>query len=76
MINLYTSAFIDIDPLLNISIFKNQCFLDEDVQKFDITSASGTIFFDHAASKYLKEDDNFVQFKKGKKDIKEKLKGN
>jgi hypothetical protein len=68
MINLYSSIFLDIDPLIKISEFQNQCFLEEDIKSFSLPDESGAIFFDNAASKYLKEDDDFLNFKKGKRE--------
>lgn len=34
--DLYCNLYLDIDPLIKISNFDNKCYLNEDLENFDI----------------------------------------
>ncbi|CAD8087418.1 unnamed protein product [Paramecium sonneborni] len=62
LIELFCNLYLDIDPLIKISQFDNKCFLNDDLDQFDIQNQSGIYFYENNASKQLKRNEDYQKF--------------
>ncbi|CAD8067155.1 unnamed protein product [Paramecium primaurelia] len=62
LIELFCNLYLDIDPLIKISQFDNKCYLNDDLDQFDIKNQSGIYFYEKNASKQLKRNEEYKKF--------------
>ncbi|CAK93344.1 unnamed protein product (macronuclear) [Paramecium tetraurelia] len=62
IIELFSSLYLDIDPLTKISIFENTCYLRQALGDFDKELESGRYFYENISSNILKQTDSYQNF--------------
>ncbi|CAD8151578.1 unnamed protein product [Paramecium octaurelia] len=62
LIELFCNLYLDIDPLIKVSQFDNKCYLNDDLDQFDIQNQSGVYFYENNASKQLKRNEEYQKF--------------